>query len=771
MIRENEMRSVKLSVMRFERSRPRCQGFCLVILLALGCASARGAAAAQEREAYLSLAERSYQRGVTTIPEGIERWKETWEPTPEWGYAPPDGAAYHSRVAGLLYRRTGDEVYAREAIHYLSTQHELKAWFPEEMRGFRPDYADGIPTITNFFGLCYFIDGYKLVKDSPSMTEEAREAIETSIAESANYIFFFPEWGPHNRAMLRAYALLLASQAVPDHPDAPRWRKLSDILASDSWGRWEEEDAQIYHPVWLITLLRYQEALGDESFWQFPTVRYYFDYFTHLLDPTGMVPDFGDARWHANWSWYVTILERAAAVYDRPDYRWAAHHIFHAMAPAAGAPVSEGDGMNLLDALRWMEEGPEEAPAARSQEVMEELVGKKMVFRNGWDSDSDYLLLNYRDEGPYAFMGREYLRHTIPVEEEKMHHGHSDENSIVLMMSNGSVLLNDGGYRPEMPSGPNGEYRADYFHNRLVWRSGKLGREQELWDLLRNSGGHRSVETEKIEFWSAEDFDVSRTRVTDEDGGVQHDRVITWLREPNVWVVFDIVRFLETGYYTLADLWHCTTVLEEGDGYFVTAVDFIRGQDQPRGTVLRIEMPQGDIRREGSFPIRRNNEDNLTVYQSLASHYLEGEVETFVTVLTPVPRDDSSATPVMGIRVLEDPVHRSGIGVALDLGGEEVYLGAKTDLKYGLLAANKRPRYTFESGRVAYGPFTTDADFFVARLGEETLKWSGTNLVGMRFQDRELFAAPWNTFTLEPDDWATGFGAPKWRFWEETVSR
>ena len=28
------------------------------------------------------------------------------------------------------------------------------------------------------------------------------------------------------------------------------------------------------------------------------------------------------------------------------------------------------------------------------------------------------------------------------------------------------------------------------------------------------------------------------------------------------------------------------------------------------------------------------------------------------------------------------------------------------------------------------------------------------------------FSAPWNTFTLEPDDWNTGLGAGKWRFWE-----
>jgi len=352
------------------------------------------------------------------------------------------------------------------------------------------------------------------------------------------------------------------------------------------------------------------------------------------------------------------------------------------------------------------------------------------------------------------------------VEEEKMHHGHSDENSIVLLMSDGSVLLNDAGYRPEMPSGPSGEFRADYFHNRLVWRNGKLGREQSLWNFLENSGGHRSVETEKIEFWREEEFDVSRTRATDEAAGIQNDRVVTWLKDENVFVVFDIVKVLETGYYTLATLWHSTTILDQGEDYFVTAVDFIRGQPQPQGKALRIEMPQGGIRHQGSFEIRRNLEDNLTVFEALASHYLEGHVETFVTVLSPVPREDTEASVVENIRVLEPPEERAGIGVVLEIGGEEIFVGSKTDLDYGILAANRRPRYTFESGKVGYGPFETDADFFFARIADGELTWGGTNLVGMRFQDQELFASRWNTFTLEPDDWATGLGAGKWRYWE-----
>ena len=741
----------------------------LVGLALIGSLVPDGSAVAQRNE-YLSLAEHAFDAGLTTIPEQVERWKETWEPEPEWGYQPPGGPPYFARLAGSLYQLTGEERYAETAIEWLVRHHEYKEYFPEEMHGARPDYAGGVPTLTDFFQMSFFGEAYLFVKDSPSLTDAQRERIQRSIAEGAEYVFCFPEWGPMNRAMLRAYSLLLAAKAVPDHPNAAKWDKMARILAADSWQKWEEEDAQIYHPVWLISLVRYADALGDHSIFEHPTFRYYFDYFTHLLDPTGMVPDFGDARWHANWSWYVALLERAATEYDNAQYRWAARRIYSAMQPELGKTVGVGDGMNLADAYRWSDERTAvEPPPAVSEEVMEDLVGKKIVFRDGWDAGADYLLLNYRDEGSYARMARDYLRTTIPVEEEKMHHGHSDENSIVLMMSGRSVLLNDAGYRPRMPSGPWGEFRADYYHNRLVYRTGKRGREQGLWEFLRNSGAYRPVVTDKVEFWTADEFDVSRTRLTDERDGIQHDRVITWLKRENVYVVFDIVKFLETDFYTLATLWHSTTVLDQGEGHFVTAVDVIRGHSMPRNKALRIEFPQRGIRSHGTFELERNLEPATAVYQALSSHYFEGHVETLVTVLTPVDRTAPEASPLDAIHVLETPELRAGIGVVLEVNGEEVYVCSKTDLLRDIMAANVRPRYTYESGKVTYGPFATDASFFYARKHADSVRWSGMHLVGVEYEGHELFTAPGSTFTLEPDDWATGYGPGKYRYWEGTA--
>ena len=99
-----------------------------------------------------------------------------------------------------------------------------------------------------------------------------------------------------------------------------------------------------------------------------------------------------------------------------------------------------------------------------SREVLEDVVGKKIVF----EKNGNYLLTNYRDEGRFAWLQRNYLRNTIPVEPEKAHHGHSDENSIVCLISNGCVLLHDGGYRDCISE--KRAYRSDYYHNRVILR-------------------------------------------------------------------------------------------------------------------------------------------------------------------------------------------------------------------------------------------------------------------------------------------------------------
>ena len=489
-----------------------------------------------------------------------------------------------------------------------------------------------------------------------------------------------------------------------------------------------------------------------------------------------MVPEFGDSRWDESWPSYLACFERGAAEYGRTDLKWAARRILPAMTGRYGTEFDSRTALILLDAHRWADEeiAPVQ-PEAKSEEVLEDLVGKKIVFRDGFGDDDTFLMLNYRDEGEFARTPRDFLRRTIPVEEEKMHHGHSDENAICLLMSGGSVLLKNPGYRDAIPSGEYGAFRADLFHNMLVGRNGKRDRKQPLFEFLRNSGAYHPVVTEKIDFLDLRHVAMSRTRVRDQQRGYESDRVIVYLEEENAFLVVDIVKILETGYYTFTTLWHGTTVLEQGDGRYVTVTDTIPCSggglyEPPKNQALRIQFLQKGIRRDGTFRLNRTHQQETAIYQTASSHYQAGRIETFVTLLVPTDRATSGEPWTGSAELLQVEESRHGVGVRFEAGGATHFIGIKTDLDQDVLSENVRPRYTFESGKVAYGPFCTDASFLHARQDGKTLSWSAANMVKLLHEGRTLFAARTNTYALEPDDLGTGYGAMKWRYWEDEVT-
>ena len=89
--------------MRFGQTRMGSTGIVLAALLPTFL-SVANPAQSQERDLYLSMAERAFEGGLTSIPAQVETWKETFDPIPEWGYGPPGGPPYFARLAGSLYQ-------------------------------------------------------------------------------------------------------------------------------------------------------------------------------------------------------------------------------------------------------------------------------------------------------------------------------------------------------------------------------------------------------------------------------------------------------------------------------------------------------------------------------------------------------------------------------------------------------------------------------------------------------------------------------------------
>jgi hypothetical protein len=245
--------------------------------------------------------------------------------------------------------------------------------------------------------------------------------------------------------------------------------------------------------------------------------------------------------------------------------------------------------------------------------------------------------------------------------------------------------------------------------------------------------------------------------------------VLVYLKEDNIFLIFDIVKVLEEDYYTFTTLWHGSAVLEQGPRYFITTVDAIGAFHPPQTRALLIEFLQAGARSAGTFPIKRYGQDETAVYQTISSGYKAGQVEMFVTVLAPHPRGADVQPLLVALQLLEVDKPRNGVGVAVRHGNDVQYICIKTDLEMDILPENVRPRYTFDSGRVKYGPLETDASFLYARQSGDTLSYAAANMVKVQYDGQTLFAARPSTFPLQPDDLSTAAGPPKWRFWEDTV--
>ena len=741
------------------------------------------------RDRYLAYARASADWTYAHTEEILAQWRKTFDPLNVFGYRAPGGLLEMAVIYSFLYEKEKKPEYAARAKEVLLTYGDHRSIYPESSVRLRPDYADGVPALPDFFTVMRYVRTFDTLRRLGRLSPAEASTAADLIAGSMRYLLRTAEWGPMNRAALRAESLAWAVRALPGHPDAPQWEMQRRALGDDSWGNWQIEDATIYNGVWLYSLLGYADALGKmKEMFATPEMYYYAHYYLNLMSPAGVVPDLGDAHWTSNWTHFLVYFEAAAAALKDPGLKWAAESIA-AKFVDLGKPTSAGLGAMLLDCYRWGTDAVKAAvPTASSMEVMEDVQGKKIVFRNGWAPASSYLLLNDRDEGDGGLNFRDYLRDTIPVEEEKMTHGHADENSLVLLMSGGSVLLHDAGYRDYMPSGPYGAYRQDYFHNRLCVRPEKIfwGQKtgesrystrdavpgQAMLEFMRNAGSYRPVRTRKVDFLSFDDFDYSRTRVVDDGWGYQADRVVTYIKDPECFVVFDIFKALREDYFTMGAFWHTRKVFESGEHWYDTGYDRIQTAVLPQDRRLLILFPSAEPRMEGIEPEKRHYQDESLIHQSWAQHFELGETCSFVTVLVPHKAGEDPKAWAGRVTALSAEPGRGSAGVLIKAGDREIVVGAKSDLRMDMSRDFRRPRYTYDAGRITVGPVETDADFVfsVARAG--TLDWTMVNLTKALYSGRVLVEAREGNYGLGYDAKPDRGGLGKMRYWRDrTVLR
>ena len=758
----------------------------LFILLLLGFYSQAAAVKPVPMQKYLEFARASADWTWDHYDSLVTVWKEKLDPDYVFGFRPPPRLLEMATIYAYLYDKEGKKVYAKRAKKVLLQYGDYRKFYPESAIKKRPDYADGLPALPDFFTTMRYLRPFETLKRHKLFSAKEIGKIQQLVQESMTYLLRTEEWGPMNRGILRAEGLAWAVRAFPDDKDAKTWRMLQRSIGFDSWGNWEIEDASLYNAIWLYSLLGYADAQGKEQeLFHTPEMYYYAQYYLNLISPAGMIPDFGDALWMSNWHRYLVFFEAAAKEYNDPQLKWAAATIANKFIDFNNV-TNTGLAFLFLDCYRYGTDNimPKE-PTQLSGEVMEDVQGKKIVFRNGWQPNSTYMLLNYKDEGDGGLVFKDYLRDTIPIEEEKTTHGHSDENSIPLLMANGSVLLHDGGYRDYMPSGPFGAYRQDYFHNRLCVRQEKIAMGQKkgqfrystrdavqgqtVLDFLHDAGSYRPVRTQKVDFLTFPDFDYSRTRLVDDDMGYEQDRIITYVKNPEMFIVFDIFKARSENYFTAANLWHTRKILAQGDHWYDTVYDSLRNVALPTDTHLFIYFPKTLHLLEGVEKEKRYYQNELVIEQTAAQHFELGQHIAFVTVLIPHPANESPQKWIDKIKFIEPKPKGAGMMVQIKDGERVITVAAKQDLRMDIVRDWRRPKYTYEAGKIQYGNFETNGDYLFSIRSGKKLSFTITNLIKAKYADRVLFEQKPALYGLAFDGSPDKPGLGKVRYWRDQI--
>jgi hypothetical protein len=290
---------------------------------------------------------------------------------------------------------------------------------------------------------------------------------------------------------------------------------------------------------------------------------------------------------------------------------------------------------------------------------------------------------------------------------------------------------------------------------------------QGLLDFLHDAGSYRQVRTGKVDFLTFPDFDYSRTRLIDDDWGYQWDRVVAYIKAPESFVVFDVFKALRPGYYTAAGLWHAQKIFTEGPHWFDVGYESIQKGRLPDDKRLLILFPHSHNRIEGTEPETRHFQEERLIHQTLSRHFELGATDVLVSVLIPHAAGDDPSPLTGRVSLLPGSPAGAAIGVDIRTADRDFVVGVKTDLRMDISRDWRRPRYTYEAGRIGLGDFETNGDFLFATVVGDSASYTIVNLTKALFKGDVLIDAPESLYGLAFDASPDRGGVGKLRYWRD----
>ena len=607
-------------------------------------------------------------------------------------------------MALLFYEYFNDDKYLKDAKDYFVNF--INVFNKYKKNNAIPDK----PIVNRMFGVAPLCEEYMRIKALSPFTKKEENDFYAYLVNLTNWMVQYPEWGTHNRASIRGLGLYNSYRAFPDRPMSRRWEMAGLGLIGDALGKWAQEDASTYHPIWVEDIYdMYDMGLAKAYPQQNTLIRFYLDYVAYTQTHQFIPLEFGDGRMGTQWGHYVHILERGAKDFGNKEYKYVADRIFNKMKTYTKFncdrhPYDISQARALVRAAHYCDDDVEMKEIyPYSMETIDDVITKKIIFKSGLDETKDTsLFLNYKDEIENSYLGRKNLDWTICAPAEKNHHGHTDENSIDVLQYKDAILLHDGGYREKIDL--KGAWRADFYHNKLIFRNET---KDTLQDTLHLEEYYNKVKSHKVYFRTTKCADFSRTCVDDFKHNVEYDRCITYIKDLNIFVVNDIVKSKTKQSKFISNQYFSKIIEEIKPDVYQTRFDKIvsdelRDQKEPDDKSLTIYFAQ---KMEGSKyaieEMRRSytEENILTSYG--VKEFKKGETLSLVTIL--IPNDNEYKKELIDSIKIENVANGTLVSIL-----DKYFIAHRLDITKNFVP-ERRPCYEFKRVHNKYSIMDTDA--------------------------------------------------------------
>jgi Heparinase II/III-like protein/Heparinase II/III N-terminus len=510
------------------------------------------------------------------------------------------------QVLGRAYWHTGDERYGETFARHFNAWMDCNP--PKLGINWASSLEVALRAISWLWSLHFFKDSPHL---TPALFVRGLKFLYLHARHLESYLSTY--FSPNTHLTGEALGLFYISTLLPEFRHAERWRSVGRRILLEQLERHIRPDGvyfeqtSYYHRyttdfyTHFLLLLRAATAPREAALEE--KLAALLDHLMHLTRPDGTTPLFGDDD-GGRLAWlderapddFRATLATGATIFKRPDYKFVASEATEETLWLTGA-----EGLREFDALRAA------APAEGSRAFAD---GGYYVMRDGWTSESNYLLL---DCGPHGTLNGA--------------HAHADALSIIAASTHGRTTLVDSGtYTYTGSAALRNQFRATAAHNTLTidGASSSVMEGPFRWRQMARAMCRKWLTRRRFDFFEGEHDGYLRLPAP-----AKHVRSVLFLKG-DYWIVLDRVETAGAHDYQLNFHFapQCAPLIDTQDG-----ISFVREEkDSAAGFNLYAFASAGAW--------RRHEELISSCYGSsmrapVCTFDFSGEAEEVLTLLVP----------------------------------------------------------------------------------------------------------------------------------------